>query len=445
MKNAIKSLIFFVFLMNFSTNLFGQVYLNHTKEPKIILDEPKQEIKNQSIKKEEIPAPTPTTTQKENTTLTKESKVIIEPTKDIVKDINENEKKISPEKSSPSFVSEDKQNKQNIELLKKEKEEIKTEAPKKIINDKKYSKNEPIGLVFASGTIGKYGIESSNVAMTYLVNKNTNFQLEVIDMELETKENITKALDTLNEKGIKKVIFLVTNNNLWGLNSYPDITKFDIYLPLINKSTVANPKQNFIFGGMDYKKQFQFLTSKASSHLVEIYDESSISKNLHDELAKLNLPNIKYIQLVGKNPNYNPLFSKSNKIKNSTLILNTSIVKSAIILALLRGNNIEPKETLATQLNYSPVIFNLTQPEDRNNLFVANSIELLPRNLEELISFFGEDVVFNWVNYTTILGLEYFMTNNKKLFGNIEIKENQVNYPVKLFGFEGTKFVESKR
>ena len=53
--------------------------------------------------------------------------------------------------------------------------------------------------------------------------------------------------------------------------------------------------------------------------------------------------------------------------------------------------------------------------------------------------------MFNWVNYTTILGLEYFMTNNKKLFGNIEIKENQVNYPVKLFGFEGTKFVESKR
>ena len=281
--------------------------------------------------------------------------------------------------------------------------------------------------------------------MTHLLNSNQQFQLNIFDIGLETKQNITTILDSLKEKEIKKVIFLVTSNSMWALNSYPEISKFDIYLPLINISSVSNPKPNYIFGGIDYKKQFQFLTSKATSHIVEIYDESTISKSLHDDLVSLNIPNIKSVQLVGKNPNYNPLFSKSNKIKNSTVILNTSIVKSAIVLALLRGNGIDPKDVFATQLNYSPLIFNITQLEDRDNLFVANSIAPLPRDLEELISFFGDDVSFNWVNYSTILGLEYFMTYNKKLFGNIEIKGNQVNYPIKLYGFEGTQFIDAKR
>ena len=442
MKKTIHYIILSIFFIGFATHLFAasQVSISHIKEPKIIFDEPKKEVKTQQINNELV--------QNEviKTKTLKEAEITKELSKNVIVEPKESEKKLAQQQEASLIIPDDKiEQKQNIELLKQEKEKVTAEAPKKVTQNSKHLKNEPIALVFASRTIGKYAVESSNVAMTYLVNKNSTFQLEMIDIQLETKDNITKALDILNEKGIKKVIFLVTSTNIWGLNSYPEIAKFDIYLPLVHKSTVANPKANYIFGGMDYKNQFKFLTSKASSHIVEIYDESSISKSLHDELVKLNIPNIKYIQLIGKNPNYNPLFLRSNKIKNATVILNTSIVKSAIILSLLRGNDVNPKETFATQLNYSPVIFNLTQIEDRERLFVANSIELLPRDVEELISFFGEDVVYNWVNYATIVGLEYFMTNNKKLFGNIEIKENQVNYPVKLFGFEGTKFVESKR
>ncbi len=438
MKKIIHCIILSIFLIWLNINLFAtsEVSISNIKEPKIIFDIPKKEVKTQSIHDEPI--------KKEiiKTNIVKESEVTKEFSKDPIIEPKESEKKLVQQEVSILIPDDKIEQKKNMELLKQETKKITVEVPKKMTAN---SKNEQIALVFASGTIGKYAVESSNVAMTYLVNKNSKFKLEVIDIQLETKDNITKALDILNEKGIKKVIFLVTGSNIWGLNSYYDIEKFDIYLPLVHKSTVVNPKANYIFGGMDYANQFKFLTLKASSHIIEIYDESIISKSLHDELVKLNIPNIKHIQLTGKNPNYNPLFIRSNKIKNATVILNTSIVKSAIILSILRGNDVNPKETFATQLNYSPVIFNLTQLEDRERLFVANSIELLPRDVEELISFFGEDVVYNWVNYTTVLGVEYFMTNNKKLFGNIEIKENQVSYPVKLFGFEGTKFVESKR
>jgi len=430
-RRILTYILYSILLSGFVTQSFAkEIYLNNVKEPKIIFQEAVQETKKDTIVK-----PIPTEIKE-----TQKLPTPIQPLQ-IIKSsaqtpLNEPIKReIIPIKQT--------------ETLKKEKITLDEKVAEATITPPKISlsnkKNEPIAIIFASNTIGKYSVEATNIAMTYLVNKNMNFSLNIFDMELETKENIGKTLDIVKEKGIKKVIFLVTSNNIWGLNSYPEIGKFDIYLPLVNKSNVTNPKANYIFGGIDYGKQFQFLASKSSSHIVEIYDESAISKTLHTELAKLNLPNIKYLQLLGKNPNYNPLFSKSSQIKNATVILNTSIVKSAIVLALLRGNNVIPKEVFATQLNYSPVIFNLTQEEDRENLFVANSIELLPRDLEELISFFGEDVVFNWVNYSTILGLEYFMTHNKKLFGNIEIKENQVNYPIKLYGFEGTKFIDAKK
>ncbi len=424
MKKMMQIIVLSILLGGFFIQTFAsEVYLSHIKEPKIVISDSPKETKS-VINTVKVP------------------ETLIEQKKEEAKDKLQKKVEEKPEiklQKNPEIKSKsiEEQSKAVIEKV----------EPKKILiqDNKKVIQNESIALVFASNTAGKYSIEATNVAMTYLVNKNMKFQLEVFDIELETKENIAKTLDTINEKGIKKVILLLTSNNIWGLNGYPEIGKFEIYLPLVNKAAVANPKQNYIFGGMDYRKQFAFLSSKASSNIVEIYDESGISKSLHEELMKLNIPDATYVQLVGKNPNYNPLFSKTNKIKDSTVILNTSIVKSAIILSLLRGNDVEPKEIFATQLNYSPLIFNLTQQEDRDNLFVANSIDVLPRDLEELISFFGDDVLFSWVNYSTILGLEYFMTNNKKLFGNIEIKDNQVNYPIKLFGFDGSKFVDAKR
>lgn len=436
MKLGIRLILGFVLVFGINTNLIAsQTAINIKKEPKIIFDD--IQIKEKEIIKK------PSIEQKKEVKEKEQIPLLID-----LKEEKEQVIKQDIQKDVYDYTNEDHEKKANILLLKKEKQEILADKPKQTALDKKIKKistDEPIALVYASSTIGKYAIESSNVAMTYLVNKNPKFKLEVLDIEKESKENILQVLDLLSEKKIKKVIFLFTTNSMWIVNSYSNISQFQIYFPLISKSAIPYPKPNYIFGGMNYQKQFQYFASIAKKDIVEIYDESSISKTLHDDLVKLNIPNIRYVELKGNNPNYNPLFLKSNKIKGSTVILNTSIVRSAIILALLRGNDVYPNEVLATQLNYTPLVFNLTQEEDRKNLYIANSVELLPRDLEELISFFGDDVLFNWVNYSTLLGLEYFMTNNKKLFGNIEIKGNQVDYPIKLYGFEGTKFVQTKR
>jgi len=390
-------LIFLLLYIVYAGHVFAsQVSINSAKEPKIItlFDlEPKKIVSTNAMPKEI-------------------------PTKDIVQKEIPKQTSMTKQEIKPSFT--------------------KTE-PKQSVSD---TKNETIGFVFASNNTGKYGLEASNVAMTYFLNKNAKFNIEFFDIELENKQNITTIFDTLKQKGIKKVIALVTNSSLWALNSYPEISKFELYLPLVNKSMMPNAKSNFVFGGIDYKKQLNFLALKASSNVVEIYDDSAISIRLHNELVALNTPNLTHIQITGKIPDYKILIASSEQIKNSSVILNTSIVKSAIVLSHLRENNIVPREILSSQLNYSPVIFNITGDEDRTNLFVVNSIGTLPRDLEELISFFGNDALFSWVNYSVVLGLEYFATGKTKLFGNTSIKGNQVDYGIKKIGFNGSRFVD---
>ncbi len=52
---------------------------------------------------------------------------------------------------------------------------------------------------------------------------------------------------------------------------------------------------------------------------------------------------------------------KDNRILGSTIILNTPIVKSSIILSQITAFEVEPAKVLSTQLNYNPLLVKLTQ------------------------------------------------------------------------------------
>jgi hypothetical protein len=88
---------------------------------------------------------------------------------------------------------------------------------------------------------------------------------------------------------------------------------------------------------------------------------------------------------------------------------------------------------LSTQLNYTPLIFSLTQKIDRKNLVVANSIGKIPLELIEYNEILGNSVSYNWVNYSSIIGAEFLSTNNIDFFEDLKIENNQVVYPVKLY------------
>lgn len=309
-------------------------------------------------------------------------------------------------------------------------------------NVSKFEDNiEKIAIIYPSKSIGKYSIEVTSTAMLFLTSKNIQFELKVIDIGTETKQSIHNALNSLKDIGIQKAIFFVTKNNVSFINEYEHLETFKVYLPLVNKSNYNNIHKNIVFGGINYEKQFDRINNEYRNNLIEIYDDSIIGTTLHNQF-KHKYPNTQSIKISGKNPNYEKILVKNSRILNdSTILLNMPIVKSSIVLSQFRANDINVTKVFSTQINYSPLLFVLTQKEDRKNFYLINAIEKVSSDVEELNLLFGNDILYNWVNFSTLLGVEYLITNSKKLFNKVEIIDNQVNFHLNIFRTDESRFI----
>jgi hypothetical protein len=317
---------------------------------------------------------------------------------------------------------------------------IKKTKSKKLLSVKKKkrkketitTKQNKIALVYASKFIGKYAIEATNSAMVYLLQNKNNFTLDIFDIKNENKNTIYEILSNLKDKNISKVVFMVTPKNADFIFEYEDIDFFNIYLPLVEQSKSNYKHPHIIFGAIDYIQQFNILKDYAHSHIVEIYDDSILGEMLHKNLIH-NSDNIISLKLSGKNPNFSYFLKRNNKtLKNSTLILNTPIIKSSIILSQIRANEIKVNEIFSTQLNYTSLLFILTQQKDRKKLLITNSIGKLPKKLEAINMLLENDILYNWVNFSTILGIQYLLNDKNILFDNIKIINNQLQYNINL-------------
>jgi SRSO17 transposase len=124
--------------------------------------------------------------------------------------------------------------------------------------------------------------------------------------------------------------------------------------------------------------------------------------------------------------------------------MNTPLVKTSLIASQLRVYDIEPYALLSTQINYNPMLLTLTQYADRKEFFIANSIGKSTVNMEELNSLFGHDIVYDWVNYSTSVGIDYFYTHyfvpTASRNFNENIVENQVEYDISIVKPKRYKF-----
>jgi SRSO17 transposase len=118
------------------------------------------------------------------------------------------------------------------------------------------------------------------------------------------------------------------------------------------------------------------------------------------------------------------------------------MVKSSILLSQIRGKDLKPYRILSTQLNYNPLIISLTQRADRTKLVFANSIGKVDEELEENISLLGADIKYNWVNYSTLIGIDYLVRNTTPVFDllSYDIENNQVQYDVNIVKNDGYSF-----
>lgn len=288
-----------------------------------------------------------------------------------------------------------------------------------------------IAVLTPNKKIGKYAISTTKSIIAYLLSKNIRFHLKTFDIEDENYETLLDAVEKISDENFE---FIIAPLTLEGAKNLSQIeTDIKIYIPTINKNDILEIENNsIIFGGIDYKAQIDNLLQFSSPKITIFYDSKS---RLTYKLTNIvenesNVTDINIIEIKDEATNLKRYFYKNEDLNSSSIFLNTPIIKSSLILSQLTLYDIKPVSVLSTQINYNPLIFSLTQPIDRENLIIANSIHGKSHSLEEINSLINNDITFNWINYSTSIGIDYFFnkkSNQKRLFDE-NIENNQVIY-----------------
>ena len=289
-----------------------------------------------------------------------------------------------------------------------------------------------VAIIFPSKVVGKYAKDSINTVMAYMLHNNIKFQFEVFDSLTQDNQNIIEVFKEVKNKEFTNVIALFTQDSLETLFAINDIDDLNLYLPLVNKNEVENSPLNIVYGGIDYKKQIQTLETLSNQKNSIFYSNSRLGLKLKEYVEQLEQP-ISVSTMIDENKNVFKKIVKKRGLQNSSLFLNTSIIKSSIILSQLRVYGTVPYKILSTQLNYTPLVISLTQYPDRRRFIVANSISKTDLKLQESLFLLDSDIEYNWVNYATLIGIDSLYTKNESTLFPSKIIENQVDYDVKLY------------
>lgn len=302
-----------------------------------------------------------------------------------------------------------------------------------------------IALLMPYKTIGRYAASTTNASFAYLISKESPFELKSYKIEDESYEEILKALNKIKDDGFEYVIAPMTQVGEKVISKInPSI---NIYFPTINKKDTQNSSSYLYYGGIDYRAQIDMLLKFASSPLVIFYDNSEVAQqlSLYEEFSyKQNAQRsvIKF-EIPQKITNLEKQIKDNSRISGGSFFLNTPIVKSGMIMSQLTLYDTSVTNILSTQANYNPLLLSMTQYRDRKEMIIANSITINDDLLVETNSILQNDIVYDWINYTTTVGMDYFshLINNEKRSYDIEIKSNQMIYPIKLFQPSVSRFI----
>ena len=325
-----------------------------------------------------------------------------------------------------------------------------------------------IALLLPYKKIGRYAASTTNASFAYLIAKNRPFELKSYKIESEDYEEILKALRNIQKDEFYYVIAPLTQSGEDVVSKInPDL---NIYFPTINKKDANTTSEHLYYGGIDYRAQSDLLLNEAESPLVIFYDKSTIGKTLSDyqesefykrditdtnetildtftteeqtQILDQNISVVKFL-IPRRTTNLEKQLKENIDINEGSFFLNTPIIKSGMIMSQLTLYETNATNILSTQTNYNPLLLSMTQYQDRKNMIIANSITQNKDVLIETNSLLGNDIVYDWINYTTTVGIDYFFhhQNGEKREYDIEIKDNQMMYPIKLLQPSLSRFI----
>lgn len=328
-----------------------------------------------------------------------------------------------------------------------------------------------IALLLPYKKIGKYASSTTNAAFAYMMTKSHAFTLKGYKVESEERSDLQSALSKIQEDGFNYVIAPLTNegaNNIISLD--PEV---NIYFPTINKNDINASSAYFLFGGIDYQAQSDMLLKKAVSPLVIFSDKSptgqklafyqeerfknpisleteealssqeemSVYKNFQKKAEKKDT--IKYF-ISGRTSNLEHYLKENEKIVNGSFFINTPIIKSGMIMSQLTLYDTNATNILSTQINYDPLLLSMTQYIDRKDMLIANSITEQNGVLIETNSLLGNDIVYDWINYTTTVGIDYFyneITGEAREY-KVSLEGRQMLYDIELLRPSLSRFIK---
>ncbi|KLD97691.1 hypothetical protein [Aliarcobacter butzleri] len=302
--------------------------------------------------------------------------------------------------------------------------------------------NVKLAFVYPSTLVSKYAKSSLSTISGYLSYRQANYNLIVVDSKNESYENINNAFSKLKEEGVTKVIALFTPNALNNLNKIVT-DDFKVYLPLIEKKDSLENNDNLIFGSISYDDQLKKLSYYSNGKNSTFYQETYLGtklKNSYDfVIGNSNLRK----EISNDEKNFKNIVNDS-RLRNSSLFLNTDLVKSSLILSQMTVYEINPNTILATQILFDPMLMVLTQERDRQNLIIANSIGNVDSKLKDEIATVGGNITFEWVDYSTLVGTNYLFSNGNSSLISTKIENNQAVYTPRLFKSTDIGFLEIK-
>jgi len=328
-----------------------------------------------------------------------------------------------------------------------------------------------IAMLLPSAKIGKYASSTTNAAFAYLITKSHPFELKSYKIHSEEEAEIQRALELIQQDGFSHVIAPLT---LKGAQSIINLSPpLHVYFPTINKQDVQSDSMYLTFGAIDYEAQSKLLIKEAISPLVIFSDKSQTGEKLSQYEEEAFVYTTVPIEVFDTNESqnkgtieYKKVFNEENKvlkysisrrttnleihlkdneeIKNGSFFINTPIVKSGMIMSQLTLYDANATNILSTQINYDPLLLSMTQYNDRKNMIVANSITENNNVLIETNSLLGNDIVYDWINYTTTVGVDYFyhlITNEDREY-EMKVEDAQILYDIELIQPSFSRFIK---
>ena len=296
-----------------------------------------------------------------------------------------------------------------------------------------------LAILYSSKHVSSYYESTLSTVLGYLNYRKADFNIKGFDCKDETVETLNTCIQKASSEGFTNVIALFTP---FSVDNFPQLNtqNLEIYLPLVEKQL----DNRFIYGSINYENQINKMMEFAYMNTTIIHQNNFLGNKLLETHKKIN-PKIDYVMKVdNQNNDYKNLIENKEVLDYSTVFMYTNNIKASLLLSQMTVYEKYPSLILSTQQNFKPDLFELTQRHDRKNLLIMSSISDFNGMLRDEIEFFGADATYNWVDYSVLVGINYFYDNNQSKLLKNEIIDNQVVYETRVYEAKRYGFEEIK-